>query len=262
MSLLNNFIFFLLFILSGCGFTSGSYKDILRAQEYISNRNYKKAVNIYRSILLRKPSKKIKIKINYQLAEINSLYLDNYTDSIIHYQNVINLTSEPLWQTKALEKMASISFENTKNFKTARFAYKKLKDFIPKLKKQPFYKLRYALTYFQEERYIKSLKLLKDYIVEEKSENSREAYYHIGLINFYNKKWDTAVSYWFEYLKRENRKDKIVQIKFLIANAYESSEKLKEAYNIYYSILGSYPNPEVIRSRLNSLYQRRVARKR
>ena len=60
----------------------------------------------------------------------------------------------------------------------------------------------------------------------------------------------------------ENRNDRIVKTKFLIANAYESAEKLKEAYNIYYSILGEYPNSEVIENRLKSLYERRVSRKR
>jgi hypothetical protein len=84
----------------------------------------------------------------------------------------------------------------------------------------------------------------------------------MGLIEFYNKNWDKAVEYWLEYLKRERRKDQIVKVKFLIANAHESNEKLKEAYNIYYSLLPAYPNPDVLRARLKSLYARRVARKR
>ena len=158
--------------------------------------------------------------------------------------------------------MGLISFENLKDFETSQFAYKKLKNFIPKLEKQSFYELRYALTYFHQERYTKSSKLLKKYILSKNNEYVLSAYYHLGLINFYKKKWDTAISYWFEYLKLEKNPNKIVQAKFMIANAYESNEKLKKAYNIYYSILGSYPNPKVIKSRLNSLYKRRVARKR
>ncbi len=252
----------LILILSGCGFTSGSYQDILKAQDYISKREYKKAVKLYENILSRRPTKNIQIKISYQLAEINSLYLNNYTEALSKYKKVISLTNEPLWQTKALEKMGMISFENLKDYSTAKYSYKKLKEFIPKLEKQSFYKLRYALCFYHSEEYKKTLNLLKDFIVEDNSKYAVQAYYYIGLVNFYEKKWDTAISYWFEYLKREKQKSKIVQVKFLIANAYESSEKLKEAYNIYYSILGSYPNPKVIKNRLNSLYQRRVARKR
>jgi len=47
-----------------------------------------------------------------------------------------------------------------------------------------------------------------------------------------------------------------------MANAYEMLEKLKEAYNLYYSILGEYPNTKVIQNRLNSIYARKIARKR
>jgi tetratricopeptide (TPR) repeat protein len=252
----------ILIIISGCGFTSGSYQDILEAQEHINEREYGKAVELYKKILLQSPSKNIEIKINYQLAEINSLYLSEYKEANKYYKKVTSITDEPLWQTKALEKMGSISFENLKDFKTAQFAYKKLKNFRPKLEKQSFYKLRYALTYFHQENYKQASKLLRAYITEEDIQNSLSAYYHLGLINFYKKKWEVAVSYWFDYLKREKNKDKIIQVKFMIANAYESNKKLKEAYNIYYSIIGSYPNPDVIKSRLNSLYKRRVARKR
>lgn len=253
---------FLILILAGCGFTSGSYKDIIKAQEFISDREYQKANNLYKSILLRRPSKTIDIKISYQIAEINFLYLNNYKDAVKFYTRVTNITDDPLWQTKALEKIGLITFENLKDYKNSRNAYRKLKNFIPKLENQDFYNLRFALTYFNEQDYSKSSKYLKEIIVEEKSKFITDAFYHIGLINFYKREWETAVSYWFEYLKREKRQDKIVQIKFLIANAYESGEKLKEAYNVYYSIISSYPNPEVIKSRLNSLYQRRVARKR
>ncbi len=258
----NSYLFFILFIIAGCGFTSGSYKEILQAQEHISDREYDKAVRLYKSILLRRPSKNIDIKISYQLAEIDYLYLNKYREAVSYYERVSTITDDPLWQTKALEKIGLITFENLKDYKVSREAYKKLKNFMPRLENQDFYNLRFALTYFHEQNYSMASEYLKEIVVEEKSKYITDAYYHIGLINFYRRKWETAVSYWFEYLKREKRKDKIVQIKFLIANAYESGEKLKEAYNVYYSIIGSYPNPDVIKARLNSLYQRRVARKR
>jgi hypothetical protein len=65
-----------------------------------------------------------------------------------------------------------------------------------------------------------------------------------------------------EYIKRETRKDNVVQAKFVLANALENLEELKKAYNMYYSILSDYPNIDVIKNRLKSIYKRRVARKR
>lgn len=254
--------YILLLILTSCGFTSGQYKDILQAQEHIENQRFKKAIKIYDDILNRKPSKSIAIKVNYQLGEIYSIYLNRYKKALIHYNNVINLSNEPLWQVKSLEKIGMINFENIKDYKKSIFAYDKLINFIPKLKKQDFYKFRYAESLFKMDNYVRASKIFKELSAESKTEYGIQSFYYLGLLNFYVEKWDNAISFWFEYLKREKRKDKIVLVKFMIANAYESSEQLKEAYNIYYSIIGEYPNPDIIKNRLKSLYDRRVSRKR
>ncbi|MEX0798341.1 MAG: hypothetical protein WD025_02800 [Bacteriovoracaceae bacterium] len=252
----------LLIMLTGCDFTSGLHKDILRAQGYITKQNFKEAVEIYEDILERKPSKTIQIKINFQLGEIYSLYLNDYEKALSHLETIIDSSNEPLWQVKALERIGSIQFEKFKNYKVAKKAYKNLMDFVPKLERQESYTFRYAQCAFHMENYKESSRLFKELSVSNDEEVRADAYYYLGLTHFYLSEWDTAVNYWFEFLKREKRKDKIVQVKFLIANAYESAEKLKEAYNIYYSIIGEYPNPDVIEKRLNSLYERRVARKR
>ena len=44
----------------------------------------------------------------------------------------------------------------------------------------------------------------------------------------------------------------IVTTKFLWQMPMKRAEKLKEAYNTYYSILGEYPNSSVIKRRLDS----------
>lgn len=253
---------FLFLILSGCGFTSGQYKDILQAQEYVESRNFLKAIKLYKNILNQKPTKTISIKVNFQLGEIYSIYLNEYKEALVHYNNVIKISNEPLWQVKALEKIGHINFENIKNYKSSIYAYDKLIKFIPKLQNQDFYKFRYAESLFRQDKYKKATGLFKELSAESKTEYGVQSYYYLGLTNFYLKKWDNAINFWFEYLKRERRKDKIVQVKFMIANAYESAEQLKEAYNIYYSIVGEYPNPDVIKNRLKSLYERRVSRKR
>lgn len=250
-----------LLILSGCGFSSGQYKDILKAQEYITEQKYQKAVNLYEQILTKKPSKTIRIKINYQLGEIRSIYLNQYSKALGNFKKIIEQSEDPLWQVKAMEQIGQINFENLKDYHSAVKSYKNLIDFKPVLQKNDFYKFRYAESMFYMENFETSSELFKQ-VSASKSEYSTQSYYYLGLISFYRKKWETAVNFWFEYLKREKRKDKIVQTKFMIANAYESSEQLKDAYNIYYSILGEYPNTELIKQRLESLYKRRVARKR
>ncbi len=254
-------IFFTLY-LAGCGFSSGLYKDILKAQDYINNQEFEKAVKVYEAILLKKPSKTIRIKINDQLGDIYSIYLNDYKNSLRHFQSIIDNSNEPLWQVQTLEKMGSIYFDNLKQYDKSRDIYLKLVEFVPALKKQLFYRFKYAESLFYLGKYTKSTKFFESIVQTNNSQTSVQSYYYLGLISFYKQEWFKANDYWFEYLKRETRKDLIVKVKFLIANSFESAEKLKEAYNIYYSILGEYPNPQVIKNRLNSLYKRRVDRKR
>lgn len=258
--LFSNLIF--LFLLSSCDFTSGLNQDILNAQKYVDNQDFAKAVELYERVLKKNPSKIIKTKINYQLAEIYYLYLDEQVKALKYYQFIVDNVDDPLWQVKSLEKMADINFSFAKNYNEAIRAYHILMQVKPKLKNFDYYYLRVGESYFEMGKYSKAREIFNQILNQPTNPYYVEAFYQMGLIEFYNKNWDKAVEYWLEYLKREKRKDQIVKVKFLIANAYESNEKLKEAYNIYYSLLPVYPNPDVLRSRLKSLYARRVARKR
>lgn len=250
------------FLLLSCGFSGGLYNDILEAQDLITKQQFKKAAKIYEGVLLKKPSKTIKIKINFQLGEIYSIYLSDFEKSIYHFNQIVNESNEPKWQVDSLEKLGNIYLNETYQYKKAAEAYKKLTSFVPALDKNTFYSFNYGLSLLKDGDYVGAKKIFQELIDGGTSEYGVKAFYHQGLAYFYEKDYENALKSWYEYLKREKRNDLVVQTKFLIANAYESSEKLKEAYNIYYSILGEYPNAEVIQNRLESLYARRVARKR
>jgi tetratricopeptide (TPR) repeat protein len=256
------FILMMILGLSSCDFTSGLNQDILSAQKFVDNQEFGRAVELYERILKKNPSKVIKTKINYQLAEIYYLYLDEQVKALKYYQFIVDNVDDPLWQVKSLEKMADINFSFAKNHKEAIRYYQILMQVKPRLKNFDYYYFRVGESFFEMGRYDRARDVFNQILSQQTNPFYIEAFYQMGLVEFYNKNWDTAVEYWLEYLKRERRKDHIVKVKFLIANAYESNEKLKEAYNIYYSLLPVYPNPEVLRARLKSLYARRVARKR
>lgn len=255
-----NLLIFLL--MTGCGFSSGLYQDIINAQNLITEQKFEKAAEVYEAILLKKPSKTIKIKIKFQLGDIYSIYLSDYKKSLKHFESIAYDSNEPSWQVQSLEKIGNIYFESLKDYTKSQEAYLKLVNFSPVLTNQNFYRLRYAQSIYHQNKFQKVIPIFKKLTDLNDEDVVAESFNHLGLSYFYLGKHDEAIKNWLEYLKRIKRTDKIVKTKFLIANAYESSEKLKEAYNIYYSILGEYPNTEVIKNRLNSLYERRVNRKR
>ncbi len=263
----NSFFIFLGLIFLSLGFlvfdfSPRIHKEILQAQGFIANQEYKKAILRYEHILERNPNKKIEVKILYQLGDLYSIYLSQNEKAIKYYQRIVNLSEDPLWLVRTEERIAEIHFSYLKNYEKALKIYDKLNRFTPKLRNQDFYQFRYSqcllrLNYLKwaEENFKKIRK-------NERHEYYIRSAYFLGLINFQKKKWQKSIDYWKDYIRKETRSDNVVQVKFLMANAYETMEKLKHAYNLYYSILGEYPNTEVIQNRLNSIYNRRVARKR
>lgn len=259
----NKILLILIGVISlSCDFTPPLNKEILQAQKYIIQQDYLAAIKKYNAILGKNPPKDIQVKINYQLGDLYSIYLSKNSEALPYYQKIMKISDEPLWLVKTQERMGEIYFSYLKNYAKSKDIYKKLSLFRPKLAKQDFYSFRYALSTFNNGNYTESYILFEEIKNNQRHEFRDRAIYYEGLILFRRKDWEKAVEIWKGYLKREKRRDNIVQTKFLMANAYETMEDLKIAYNLYYSILGEYPNTEVIKNRLKSIYQRRVARKR
>lgn len=246
----------------GCNFTSRIHKKILIAQNYIQKQEYEKAIYEYKNILEKDPKTNIAIKINYQLGDLYSVYLSKNEESLKYYKKVLEISDDPFWLVKAEERLGEINFTYLKNFENSKMNYKKLSNFTPKLANQDFYQFRYAISLFKNNMHNKAekefLKISKIYNHKYKS----TSLYYLGLVNFNLKNWKKSLEYWQSFLKEKPNQDEAVQAKFLIANTYEILEDLKSAYNIYYSILGEYPNTEVIENKLKSIYKRRISRKR
>ena len=64
------FIIIISLLLQSCGLSAGLYDDILEAQDFIKEQKFSEAAKIYENILTKKPSKTVRIKINFQLGEI------------------------------------------------------------------------------------------------------------------------------------------------------------------------------------------------
>lgn len=251
-----------LFFLLSCGFSSNYYKEIIKAQDLITDKKYAAAADIYKRVLKQKLPKVINIKVHYQLAEIYSTYLENYTGAEKLYLSLLEISHEPSWHIKSKEKLGEIYFKNLKNYPKAYRTYQQLSDFRPYLEKRTFYQYNGAKALLKMKKYGMAIEEFKKIILSKDTALANESFHYLGLCYFYQRKWDLAVKSWFTFLKTSPEKNKEVMTKFLIANAYENNEKLKKAYNMYYSLLGKYPNNDLIKKRLESLYNRRVARKR
>ncbi len=255
-------ILFTTLSLLSCDFTPPINRKIIDAQNYITEQKYNKAAFLYEDILKSNPGPELRLKICYQLGELYSIYLGQYKKAVYYYNDVKDLTEDPLWLIKTEEKLADINFNYRKNYKDAIKNYTRLSEFTPKLKKYDYFQLQIALAYYFLNDGENAIRQLTKIQSDPNGEYFVRSFYYLGLIYFEKKDFNKALFVWSEYLKRETKKENIVQAKFLVANIYESTENLKMAYDIYYSIANDYPNRDVIQNRMTALYERRVSRRR
>lgn len=252
----------LVFIISSCDFTPPLSEEVLKAQKYVVNQEYKNAIREYKFILEKNPPQDLRIKIEYQLGDIYSIYLGENLEASLHYKNIIKISKDPLWLVKTEERLGEIYFSYLKDYRSSEKVYKNLSSFNPPLKNNDLYLFNYAMSVFKMKRLKEAAAIFKKISLDKSNKYNVRAIYFRALCFFEEKNWKKTISNLDEYIKKETRKDYIVEAKFIMANAYESGESLKNAYNLYYSILGEYPNTEVIQNRLKAIYSRRIARKR
>ena len=228
----------------------------------LQNFKYEEAAKEYEKILSSIPPSLLKNKIYFQLGEIYNLYLNDHKKSIYYFERIIKDTSDIRWKIQAKEKLADIYFNHLRDFPKAERYYKKLCHFFPKLEKRDFYQQNLGISYLEQGHLKKAEVIFNQILIEKNHRFKIKAYYYLGLVKFNSKKWHEAIVYWQNYLKRETNKNEFAKTKFLLANAYESMEELQKAHEIYYSILGEYPNSQVVRNRLESIYKRKTERRR
>ena len=252
----------LVFLLLSCDFTSPVLREIEEAQKLVYEKRYEEAIVKYEKVLGKSLPRKIRIRIYYQLGDLYSIYLSRNKDAISYYEKIKKNSPDPLWLVKTEERMGEIHFSFLKNYYKSYEHYNRLANFTPRLEKHELYEFRCSLSLFNMGNLDQADKLFKKISTNGKHKYHVSSIYYLGLIQFQKEQWKKAIGYWKKYIQREQNQDNVVQTKFLMANAYETMEELKKAYNLYYSILGKYPNVNVVKNRLKSIYQRRVARKR
>lgn len=251
-----------LILLISCDFTSSTHKDILTAQQKFKEQKFEESAWYYERVLEKSLPNVVKTKVEYQLADIYSIYLKNYQSAIKHFDKVLEYAEEPLWKVRSLEKKATIYFNYLQKYEQAAKIYETLMSFRPKLKDYDEYEYLIARSMIKMNRYNDAIKIIDTMRKNENHEFYIRSFYDRGLVSFYKKEWDQAIKYWYQYIKREPNRDRVIEAKFMMANAYESNENLRRAYSLYSSIKDEYPNSKVIESRIKALYNRKVVRKR
>lgn len=263
----NNYLLFLILfffptIFWSCDYTPILQKDIYEAQTYMSKGEYRKASLVYDDVLKKTFKRSIKRKILLQQGNLNLIFLKDAKKAVEYYNQLYDGEQDPYWQVIALEKLADTNFHYLKDYYKAFQYYQILYHFTPSLEKFDYYQYQTAISLLNLSMYDDAAKYFLEISKNKNHQYNIIAIYYLGLISFYKKQWSNAIDQLKKFVALSTDHSMVVQAKFIIANSYETEEKYKEAYNIYFSLLDQYPNTDVVKSRLRSLYARRQDRKR
>lgn len=255
-----SFSFFLILLFAGCDFTPRIHKEILEAQQLLLDQSYAAAVARYEKILEEDVSETIREKIYFQLSEINLLHYGNNEKSLSYLKKIKQSSRNLEAVIKAEEKMGNINFSFADNYKSALLSYRKLMNFDPPLKESIFYRFRYGRSLILSENYNEAIKIFSKF--PKNNEYFLKSQFYLGQSYFYSQRWKLAIKTLRNYLTIQKKNENKIEAQFIIASSYESLENLKAAYDSYYTLLSEYPNPEVIKNKLNSIYERQISSKR
>lgn len=233
-------------LVNACSFNAGVSGEILKAQSYVDKLDYKQALKAYKKISKKDLPKNIEYKIYYQMAEIYNIYLQDLKSALIYYEKVGDNYKNEKIKKIALYKAAEISFF-LKNYQKSIYFYTKLSE-----KK---YLFEIALSYYEMNNWKKAEEKFKEL-------KTTKSYFYLALIAEHRGKNEIAIDLFKKSILANGSKNDKVQSKFYLANLYERNMDLEKAYQYYYSILDTYPNPEIIKNRLNKIYMRKAARRR
>lgn len=256
------FFLFLFFFLVSCDYSSQLHKEIIRAQGFVTDQKFGEAIEIYQRILKGSIPDNVRAKILYQLGNIYSIHLGKIKKSVEFYEKVKVVTSDIDWLLRIEERLGDVNFNYLNDYKKASENYLRLVNYYPLLENREKFQFRLGHAYLELKDFNKSITIFREI-----ANNPKHAYYHSSFYylakNYFNQKnWASCVENLKKYLKTETRQEKIVDAKFFLGNVYETMESLEEAYDVYYSLLGEYPNTAVLKNRLKSLYTRRILRRR
>ncbi|MBF0205787.1 MAG: tetratricopeptide repeat protein [Oligoflexia bacterium] len=249
-------LFVVLVVLSSCNFMPDLHEEIFIAQKSARDENYQRSIKLYEDLLRKNPPIKIKEKIFFRLSELYAFHVGDNLKAVRYLEQLRKETEDPAWLVKVEERLGEIRFVQLKDFKKAKDNYTNLVNFRPKLERNDFYEFRLAQAYLESGDLQGSLKIFRKIVDEKNHQYSLDALYFIGLAYFQIANWDQALFFWQDYVAKEKSREKIAEVKFFMGNIYETKEKFDLAYETYYSIIGDYPNTDVLKSRIKSLVDR------
>ena len=224
--------------------------------EWIKDRNHS-AVEMFKSVLKKYPSGQLAEEALFRLGEIYHFSLNNSTQAISYFQEVMQLNSNSPFSSGSQKYIAEIMEFSFKDYDQAIIEYQKLIYMFDEPEKNSDHQYRIASIYIKKQNYEQALAefeiLLTDYPESSRSEGAQ---FRILEIMYTLNRCSDIPEYYNNFISTYSDSKYSGEMKFIIASCLEEKGMLKEAYNEFKTLRVDYTYPALLNMKLENIEKR------
>lgn len=230
----------------------------MRARRAVVQHQYGAALGLFQQIVDARPDGDRALESAREGARIAHLELKNYPRAVEFYRHIILRSPDPAERKEAQRAVAQIYFENLQDFERAVIEFERLLKFTTTTEEAFRYRLNLAKAHLQlnnldqaanELDVILSLKLEPDEIFEAKS---LKANILVGA----HRHQDAAVV-WDSVLKDFPERSRKENVALNLVVCYEELKDFGKAIEVLERMKADYPNPQFLNLRIARLRERK-----
>jgi tetratricopeptide (TPR) repeat protein len=249
----------LLVIVLGLSSCSKSSKELFeKAEKYYRSGKYIEAILTYHKVITGK-NDKLKREAYYKIALIHYVNLKNSSKGLNIFELYLRKYPDGEKADEILKLLGDIYYKNFKDYHKAIAEYQKLIDNYSKSKFKVEAMLHLGKNYFLLNDFSQAIIEYRKLIREFPNDPIR-AQAELEIAACYNLlgKQKTAIKLYEKIIKTYALDPNIViMAKYFLASIYSETEQLSKALKIYRTIQYTYPNPGIIKMKIDRIVYRR-----
>jgi TolA-binding protein len=219
-----------------------------------ADKKYQAAIDEFLKIIENNPNGALSQQALFRIATIQYLYLSRYQEAIKSFRQFVVLSKSENQVFQAEKHIGEILFSKLEDFAGSTDQYKRILEKYPKSEETSFFVLRLAKSYYGTLNFDATIKVLKEFENKfPKTELMPEALYQLANTYYTKGDCEAAIDIFESVVFGFPKSQQAVFAQFGIGNCFEELDKPLEALQMYQGVLGRYPSPRVVQTKIARL---------
>lgn len=244
--------------IAGCQF-SFQRLEFRRAVRACSRGQFDEGLALIDKIIKRDPDSVMAVSAARYGARVAALDAKNYQRAIQFYRNLVLFSPDREERMKSQRQIAEIYFGNLANYEQAIVEYNKLLRLSDKDEEKYEYRFNIAKAYYQLNNFYQSSVEIDELLSRDIPEGRRfDVLLFKANLLLTEKKLDKAVDSYLDLLKKYPERAKTENVALNLSVCYEEKSEISKAIQVLETLKKDYPTPDFIDLKIQRLHDRRA----